>query len=160
MSFQTQIDQAIVDLHEGPGVFSLMRLREHMKVGDNPRSPEAKQISNRLHTLMKDGILRTEGTYKRNRHYRLVRNQEKAFLSRVRASVSLRVVPNGRPRGLAGAAPIKGLARLAELDGLRSSLQDLTAKITRIETMVADLHAGLFGEPIRTAQSSEEKANA
>lgn len=148
----SEIDHAILALHRGPGAFTQARLRDQLRV--SPLSLDAKRIANRLQMLKKTGVLRTEGEYKRNRVYIMAKGREAAFARRVQSTPS--VASNGRPRALPNPPLIpRALARLAEFDDLKPSLQDLTAKVNRIEVMVTELHAGLFGQPTQTAQTSE-----
>jgi len=147
MSFQGEIDRAVLELAQGRGGFRLTDLREQLKVPSV--GPQAKQLANRLYALAKKhGILRTEGKFKRNRLYLLNKGKDTEAFER-RVNSSLRSAPNGRLHQIPEGAPIKRLARLAELDDLAATLRDLAVKVTRIDTRVAELHAGLFGEPTR-----------
>jgi hypothetical protein len=155
MSFQHEIDRAILDLYRGRGAFTMADLREALKVP--AESPEAKRIANRVYRLEKSiGVLRTEGNYKRNRLYMLNKTKEAWFARRLdsiqptASNVRLQAVPEG--------APIRRLAGLAGLDDLKSTVKDLAAKVIRIETMVTELHAALFSEPAKPTQVGAEKS--
>jgi hypothetical protein len=155
--YLAEIDQAILELQRGPGAFTQAKLRDQLKV--QPGGPEAKNIANRLHMLLTQGVLKTEGEYKRNRMYFLVKSKAEAFARRVKSNQP--VVSNGRVRTVSDAAAIKRSTRLAELDDLKPSLQNLTAKIDRIENMVTKLHAvWCLEEPTRSAQPSEQNAGS
>jgi hypothetical protein len=126
------VDRAIIDLNSRNGRFTMARLREHMGVG--PHDTDAKHIANRVHRLYKRlGILKTDGIGKRNMEYSIRDAKLKAFEARLVGSLP------GPDE-----APIKKLARLADLEELRSTVMTMAKRVERMEKMLDELHTGLF----------------
>jgi hypothetical protein len=135
------IDRAILDLHHRKGRFTGAELREQLGVA--PEGPDAKNIANRVHRLYKRlGILRTDGIGKRNMEYSIKDGKLKAFEARLGGTA---------PAAPAGAeeAPIRKLARLADLDELRGTVMTMARQLERVEKLVGELHSGLFTPPAR-----------
>lgn len=128
------VDRAIARRIEQSGRFTVVQLREDLGLG--PDSPEAKNLSNRIHRLYKKmNVLKNDGINERNMTYVFANDKQAGRFK----------------RGLTGASqpatsepPIKRLARLAELDGIKGTILQMANKIDRIERLVGELHAGLF----------------
>lgn len=129
------VDRAIASRFERSGRFTIAELRGDLNLG--PASPEAKNLSNRIHRLFKKmGVLRNDGINERNMAYVFVNDKKFAAFK----------------RGFAGAPqtntttepPIRKLARLAEFDDVKATILEMAGKIDRMDRLVRELHAGLF----------------
>jgi hypothetical protein len=141
-------DRAIAERVERHGRFTIAELRADLNLG--PDSPEAKNLSNRVHRLYKKmGVLKNDGINERNMAYVFV--NDKKFAAFKRGFGAAQMAP-AVPQATTGEPPIKKLARLAEFDDVRTTIAEMAEKVDRIDRLVRELHAGLF-EVQHTAKS-------
>jgi hypothetical protein len=157
---QMDVDRAILELCRKHGGITATQLREHLGISTSKQDrPEATRIANRLLRLeKKEHVLRIEGSAKRNRLYFLNKGKEQSFERRVLAMQSVKDAnsPARAPRPAPETSPISRLlrvdARLGGLDEMKTTLSALSDRVTRMESMLADLHGALFAERVAAGQ--------
>ena len=132
-----QIDRAILDLYHRKVRFTHRDLRAQL--GLPTGGPETKRLANRmyqLHRRMK--VLKTDGISKRNMAYTVAEGKLRGLEERFGGTML------GASSSAPNDSPIRKLARLAELNELKTTVLEMAARLERVEKLVAEVHAGLF----------------